>query len=1020
MLRTFIFTHRTQPLQNNKFDHDFSHKRNTNSGSLDPIMEEKAEGIRIYLRLRPPASQQHSSLLGKFSNTACEYQVENRFGSSTITFRAADRRTDDDIVNNTTQNYTFNFRRIFDPSATQEDVFNSVAKDCISSVLSGYNSTIFAYGQTGSGKTYSITGGTESYAERGIIPRALAMIYDQIAQRNDCTWSLGITYLQVYNDKGQDLLNHGKDARALEDLPSVTVHEGEEDVVLRGLGQHAAPSLSDSLNLLFLGDTNRLYCETPMNRTSSRSHCVFTVHVEARVVGDSVVRRSKLNLVDLAGSERVSKTGVKGTILTEAKYINLSLHYLEHVIIALSEQAKGKRDHIPYRNSFLTMVLRDSLGGNCRTSMLATAHLSQALLPETLSTCSFSQRVALIKQDARVNTETDPVLLVRMLKSEIVKLRDQLSFHEKGAGGRADRDLSDEEMLICRGLVDKYLYATDPPQTRIEGFEGDLAYLFYCMTLMREIITTGKGPGLSSTATHYRDAAGASLPATEAALLVDNVQALQVSLQQKENELSMMMNLLQKTQGARYNAATQTSPSEAVREWSPTGVPPSSCNQASNGAYTSPLVPHAPSAEAAISITRVNRLAESGKLSAAQATAAEEYILHKDTLLQKPYGLPALSDASLVENRAAAFESFKSSYQNYAKVEATKAELQGRYDRCKSTAQELNGAIDAIKQLKLQVQRLRAERAVDGIEVEDAEERRLLDQLGALRQVHNGLAVSLREQKEEIDGIHLFMKRSQEQVTRDFETWFASRKKQIALAVTQKASDNLSSSADVVQPMWGTSANEGSGSPRQSCGKTTDSLPPPPSPTQSSSLFELSRGSAAASKVASPNTFASVTITEKHPFSAPTHSLAISCPAGPQQRGNGETPGSVSAPLSSSVMLSNTRLDMAGGTGARVNPSPSGWVAVGDGVPNTPAPHSLNSSRSNLLLGGPATSRPHHLHPLPTDGEGGGSLGGSSAAALTTPNPFAPRQRSTGDSAADKQLAELYKAREAMRQELLQ
>lgn len=137
---------------------------------------------------------------------------------------------------------------------------------------------------------------------------------------------------------------------------------------LKNLSQHLATNEEEALNLLFVGDTNRMISATPMNLASSRSHCIFTVTVEARKAGEDTVRKSKLHLVDLAGSERVWKKGIDGQILKEAKYINLSLHYLEQVIIALQERSQGKpRHHIPYRNSMMTSVLRDSLGGNCLT-----------------------------------------------------------------------------------------------------------------------------------------------------------------------------------------------------------------------------------------------------------------------------------------------------------------------------------------------------------------------------------------------------------------------------------------------------------------------------------------------------------------------------------------------------------------------------------------------------------------------------------------------------------------------------
>tara|TARA_B100000787_G_scaffold152250_1_gene125798 strand:+ start:84 stop:812 length:729 start_codon:yes stop_codon:yes gene_type:complete len=239
------------------------------------------------------------------------------------------------------------------------------------------------------------------------------------------------------------------------------LEDDEGRMHLRNLSAQLARTEEEALNLLFLGDTNRVISETPMNLASSRSHCLFTIAIDRRKAGSDVVRRSKLHLVDLAGSERVKKTGIEGTSLKEAKYINLSLHFLEQVraqgsglgpgsgvrvgarvrsvitssrrraeadtltpcahvptlpptarmqvITSLGERQKS---HVPYRNSMLTSVLRDSLGGNCKTVMVATMSPDEAQSDETISTCRFSQRVALISNRLELNEEVGPKLLI--------------------------------------------------------------------------------------------------------------------------------------------------------------------------------------------------------------------------------------------------------------------------------------------------------------------------------------------------------------------------------------------------------------------------------------------------------------------------------------------------------------------------------------------------------------------------------------------------------------------------------
>uniref|UniRef100_A0A672HIQ7 Kinesin family member 6 n=1 Tax=Salarias fasciatus TaxID=181472 RepID=A0A672HIQ7_SALFA len=331
----------------------------------------------------------------------------------------------DGFVNNKRECYKFRFNSVFDQATKQEDIFENIAKPVADSVLAGYNGTIFAYGQTGSGKTFTITGGPERYDDRGIIPRSLSYLFERLSQDSRMVSTIHISYLEIYNETGYDLLDSRDETSRLEDLPKVKIVEDpDQNITLKNLSVQQAANEEEALNLLFLGDTNRVIAETPVNQASTRSHCIFTVHVCRREPGSVTLRRSKLHLVDLAGSDRASKTGLDGQLLTEAKYINLSLHFLEQVIIALSER---NRSHIPYRNSMLTLVLKDSLGGNCMTTMIANMAVDKGNIDESISTCRFAQRVALIKNEATLNEELDPALLIARLKSEVVSLKEELA-----------------------------------------------------------------------------------------------------------------------------------------------------------------------------------------------------------------------------------------------------------------------------------------------------------------------------------------------------------------------------------------------------------------------------------------------------------------------------------------------------------------------------------------------------------------------------------------------------------------
>ncbi|XP_062829649.1 kinesin-like protein KIF6 isoform X4 [Anolis carolinensis] len=253
----------------------------------------------------------------------------------------------DGFVNNKRESYKFKFQKVFDQESKQDEIFEAIAKPVAECALGGYNGTIFAYGQTGSGKTFTITGGAERYSDRGIIPRTLSYIFHQLQKDSSMVYTIHISYLEIYNDCGYDLLDPRHEASKLEDLPRVTIMEDpDQNIHLKHLSLQQATNEEEALNLLFLGDTNRMIAETPMNQASTRSHCIFTIHISSKEPGSATIRRSKLHLVDLAGSERVGKTGVGGQLLTEAKYINLSLHYLEQMIVRLKKEIQELKNEL--------------------------------------------------------------------------------------------------------------------------------------------------------------------------------------------------------------------------------------------------------------------------------------------------------------------------------------------------------------------------------------------------------------------------------------------------------------------------------------------------------------------------------------------------------------------------------------------------------------------------------------------------------------------------------------------------
>ncbi|KAA6376144.1 MAG: putative Kinesin heavy chain, partial [Streblomastix strix] len=385
--------------------------------------------IQTYLRVRPTSTPSENISTNSLDRTAVIRHGESETSQSRI------------------KNNTFQFDEVFEMKVAQDEIFERVGRKLVSNVLDGFNSTLFAYGQTGSGKTYTIFGGCHDFElEKGLIPRCLEVLYHDSSQHGEYIWHIHISYLEVYNDRGFDLLSKGGGKT------EISFSETESgQLVIKGLNTYRANTLNDALTLLFLGERSRIIASTAMNATSSRSHSVFAVELLATRPGTDVTRRSKLTLVDLAGSERVSKTNAQGRGLDEAKDINSSLFYLELCIKAIQEQ----NDHIPFRNSFITMILRESLAANCLTSMVANISAEDGNLWETLSTCQFAQRIARIQNTASINEEVDLKTQNQRLKEEIKRLKMELAMFKGSSAGRGP--ITESEKAVARELVIRYI-----------------------------------------------------------------------------------------------------------------------------------------------------------------------------------------------------------------------------------------------------------------------------------------------------------------------------------------------------------------------------------------------------------------------------------------------------------------------------------------------------------------------------------------------------------------------------------
>ena len=328
------------------------------------------------------------------------------------------------------QLHRFTFDEVFDINTSQDEVFNISAKPAVISVLEGYNSTIFAYGQTGTGKTFTMEGFTYNNMDnkRGIIPRTIECIFSYIESNSnkDTKFIIRAAYLQIYNEMISDLLkpeNSNKNLSIREDK--------KKGLYVDGLSEWAVRNPSDIYALLERGATCREVSNTFMNDVSSRSHAVFMITVEQLIskTGKQITKIGKLNLVDLAGSERTRITGATGKQLQESIKINKSLSALGNVINALTDTKERK--HIPYRDSKLTRLLEDSLGGNCKTTMIATISPAQCSFNESLSTLNFAKRAKNIKNRPVINEDIDHNGLIHQYENELKKIRKELEEKNK-------------------------------------------------------------------------------------------------------------------------------------------------------------------------------------------------------------------------------------------------------------------------------------------------------------------------------------------------------------------------------------------------------------------------------------------------------------------------------------------------------------------------------------------------------------------------------------------------------------
>ncbi|KAJ8985878.1 hypothetical protein NQ317_006252 [Molorchus minor] len=365
--------------------------------NLNGDSQTSQENVRVFIRVRPLSKKEIAE--------ANENIVISDYKENLIVLKKNGEHTK-----------PFKFDHIFGSNTDQLEMYRMVAFPIVEKALEGYNGTIFAYGQTGTGKTYTMAGNHTVPELKGIIPNTFSHIFSQISRASgEKSFVVKVTYLEIYNEEVRDLLS-------ADPCKKLAIRERKDiGVYVKDLMGFTVDSIDSITDLLNRGNKNRVTKSTLMNDISSRSHAIFTITIESKNRIDNKTTVGKLNLVDLAGSERASRTQATGERLREASNINLSLSVLGNVISALVD---GKSTHIPYRNSKLTRLLQDSLGGNSKTAMIAMISPAELDYEESMCTLRYAARVKYIRNCVKINVEEKG--LIEGFELEIAELQQKL------------------------------------------------------------------------------------------------------------------------------------------------------------------------------------------------------------------------------------------------------------------------------------------------------------------------------------------------------------------------------------------------------------------------------------------------------------------------------------------------------------------------------------------------------------------------------------------------------------------
>ncbi|XP_018569213.1 kinesin-like protein KIF18A isoform X2 [Anoplophora glabripennis] len=376
--------------------------------------------IRVVVRVRPPNEKEQGENCRMVVKVVDDQMLifDPKEDAQAFFFHGVQQRGRD-LLKKSHKDMQFMFDKVFSKDSNNEDVFQNSTHSLINSLMDGYNCSVFAYGATGAGKTHTMTGKPETPGITFLTMTELFRKRDELTIERE--FELGITYLEVYNELVKDLLNPGSPLQLRED--------GKYGVMVAGIKVHKIQKPEELFSLLDYGNKNRTQHPTDANAESSRSHAVFQVYLHMTIKGTGEVQTAKLSMIDLAGSERGSATGYVGARFTEGANINKSLLALGNCINSLAD---GQR-HVPYRDSKLTRLLKDSLGGNCQTVMIANVSPSSLSFEDTYNTLKYATRAKKIKANIKrnvVNVELHVghyVKMVEDLQKENSSLKIQLN-----------------------------------------------------------------------------------------------------------------------------------------------------------------------------------------------------------------------------------------------------------------------------------------------------------------------------------------------------------------------------------------------------------------------------------------------------------------------------------------------------------------------------------------------------------------------------------------------------------------